>query len=58
MKIISPAYRLPKSLRPSEIGLAIKLTISNTKLTGINHLPKGWRVNSARNALKPLTVML
>ena len=58
IKIISPAYKFPKSLRPSDIGFAIKLTISKTKFTGIKYLPKGWSVSSAIKALKPLTVML
>ena len=41
IKIISPAYRFPKSLKPNEIGFAIKLTISRIKFTGISHLPNG-----------------
>ena len=58
IKIISPAYKFPKSLRPSDIGFAIKLTISKTKLIGIMYLPKGCSVSSATKAFNPLTVML
>ena len=58
IKIISPAYKFPNNLKPKEIGLAIKLTISNIKLKGINHFPKGCNVNSLINGTKPLTVIL
>ena len=55
---MSGGYKLAKSLKPNEMGFAIKLTNSSTKLTGIKYLPNGCNVSSETKPLSPFILML
>ncbi|MNE95296.1 hypothetical protein D3C80_1933630 [compost metagenome] len=65
MNTSSPAYMFPNRRSAREIGLAIRVTNSSRKLTGISSactnrflLPNGWRVSSPMKPPIPLTLML